>query len=139
MIFRHVFLTWLVANLFHFLVWFSWSFIDSGRMDFFLHAECYMLIVVFAAIVSLPCLLIAWFFLGYVLSTPYTVNGRFFLWMFIVILIIIVAAIFALLAYRIDLDTLIFILPAVISTVLAIAIRYKQFQNLIDSTQPYEI
>jgi hypothetical protein len=138
MIFRHVFITWLGANLLHFFVWFFWSVIDSGFTDFFLHPEWYMLMMVFGAIISLPCLLIAWFFLGYVLSAPYTITVRFFLWMFIVVMIIVVAAIFVLLAYGVDFDALVFVLPAVIATVISIAIRYKQFRNLIDSTQPYE-
>ncbi|MEO8403889.1 MAG: hypothetical protein ABI480_04825, partial [Chitinophagaceae bacterium] len=137
--FKHVFLTWLIANLLHLIVWFCWSLIGSdGEVGIVLYNEWYRMLVVLAAIVSLPCLLIVWFFLGFIISAPYTVNGRFFLWMLTVIIVIVIAAICVLQVYKIGMDGLVFALPAAVATMISITIRYKQFQNLIDSTQPYE-
>jgi hypothetical protein len=134
--FSHAFTTWLLANLLHPLIWFIYL-VSTGNnnSDTFSAESVSILLLVFfySLIFSLPCLLLSRGLLQVIALTKDNFLVKFIAWLFANALLIVleVWVIILLLTGGNEIELLLFSLPAIAATWLAIAIRWKQFKNLI--------
>lgn len=135
--FLHVFNTWLIANLLHPLLVFLFSvlfFFDGASVPVFNGEmiEIMLYVLAFSLLLSLPCLLVATLCFCHIADMKYTVTSRFVCWLFAatgsvffclwgLILLFDIAAF----------QTIIYALPAIAATGIAVLIRYRQFVKII--------
>jgi hypothetical protein len=134
--FSHTFTTWLLANLLHPLIWFVYLFITgNNNSDTFSAESVSLLLLVFfySLIFSLPCLLLSRGLLQVISLTKENLLVKFIAWLFANALLIVleVWVIILLLTGGNEPELLLFSVPAIAATWVAIAIRWKQFKNLI--------
>ena len=126
--FVHTFNTWLVANLIHpviFIIYFLWLN-DTGGNDW---AAAIFFIGIFSFFLSIPSLLIAWFFQYVITNTNFSSWEKFVAWIMSVVVAIFLN--FASLKLLFDVVTWSeieeILPPSVMAAVLSILIRHKQF------------
>ena len=126
---KHVLNTWLLANLFHPLLF------SLGCLVFYNNAESFMLFgsLIAGLVFSLPALLLCIIFLPALIYSPGSLLEKICIWCLAVAGGIIITAM-ALCLIFIDIDfflsSWLYFLPGVLSAVLSIIIRITQFQNL---------
>jgi hypothetical protein len=131
--FLHIFYTWIIANLLHPVFMMLGIFIlnesTASDSEFF---EIYLLIVFCSFIVSVPCLLFSWFSLYLISNTPYTTDAKYLVWLVTVSLTVFLEVfVILLIVDDVNSTTLLFSVPGVAATIVAIMLRYWQFKNLI--------
>ena len=134
--FSHAFSTWLLANLLHPLIWFIFLVITgNNNNDTFSAESVSMLFIVFfySLIFSLPCLLLS---RGLLQVTAFMKDNhlvKFIAWFFgnALLIVLEVWVIILLLTGGKEIELLLYSVPAIAATWLAIAFRWKQFKNLI--------
>jgi hypothetical protein len=134
--FLHAFVTWLLANLLHPLIWFTYILITGdGNSDRFSAESFSILLVVFfySLIFSLPCLFLSWGLLHVIVFMKDNLAAKFIAWLFGAALLIFLEVwiIVLLITGGHESELLLLSVPPVAATWLAITIRWKQFKNLI--------
>jgi peptidoglycan/LPS O-acetylase OafA/YrhL len=115
------------------VVWFIYGLFMGETPYGILHDDFYWLIITFSFFFSVPCLLVAWALLKPIVVAPYSKIARLFLWIVAVVVIIVLMILVCLASYdEINMNTFKIAIPSIIAAVLAVLIRYQQFQKLID-------
>lgn len=129
----YTFMTWVIANLLHPLAMMAcWGFISSGLISGGI-METYFFLLIISFLFSLPSLIISSVAVHIPLRLPINATQKYFLWVLIASVIPLLN-LFVLnlldrsLFHEFDFD---FIIPASISALAAVLIRYKQFFNLL--------
>ncbi|MEO8403888.1 MAG: hypothetical protein ABI480_04820 [Chitinophagaceae bacterium] len=133
MTFKHTFLTWAVANLFHFLILFCLAEVTGRESHNFFGDGFEALIFMFGFLCSVPCLLFASIFLPFIISSAFSKKVRFCIWLLTVLTIVCVAIGLITGARDFFIGAL-----AIAGTAIAIIARYKYFMDLTDSVEPNE-
>ena len=134
-VFNHVFHTWLLAQLFHFIIF-------SCYFSFVLHDPlsigALVSLLVGAFIISSPCLFISFFLLNVLLRFKASVVVNLIIWQLLAIISIVINIFFfAVLLGEPHLDWK-FIFPSFIAAFLSILIRFAAFQKLIKQNKEYD-
>ncbi|HEY6505112.1 MAG TPA: hypothetical protein VIZ28_14145 [Chitinophagaceae bacterium] len=134
--FVHILFTWLLANLLHPLLLALAIYLPEGDTGFFSVAEFISVLIqvsFYSLIISLPCLFLGWGLLYVIVSTKDIILVKFIEWLFASAMLIVLElmGIIFLVDDSVEMEHLLFTLPAIGATWIAIAIRYKQFRNLI--------
>jgi hypothetical protein len=134
--FSHAFTTWLLANLLHPLIWFIYLVITGNNYNYTFSAESFSMLFIgffYSLIFSIPCLLLSWCLLQIIAFMNDNHLVKFIAWLFgnALLIVLEVWIIILLLTGGKEPELLLFSLPAIAATWLAIAIRWKQFKNLI--------
>ena len=126
--FVHTIHTWLVAHLFHPVV-FVIYFLLRNDTEGINWGTGFFFIPVFAFFASIPSLFITWLFLYVVTNTNLSVIEKFIAWMISVMVVIFMnfAGLKMLLGAGLGEDVDDLIAPPVIAAILSTLIRYKQF------------
>lgn len=134
-LYLHMFNTWFIANLIHPCLWVILSLSGllgdhSSLYPELVQAWCNVFVISF--FFSLPCLLLGIVCLRLVLGIPFTRMARFATWLVIApSLILLQFLLVYVLFIRVEMDMFVALLPAIAATVLAIAIRCRQFMKLL--------
>ncbi|ANE52520.1 hypothetical protein [Flavisolibacter tropicus] len=130
--FKHVLNTWLLSHLLHpFVFLFFKNWISS-----YITWDDVVILAVVSIIISIPALLLGWFFLSFLnfnSDIPFVKQG---LWLFLTALAIILNLLIILIivgAPEEISEGFIFLIPAIVSSWIAILIRTQQFQYLFTS------
>jgi hypothetical protein len=129
----HTFITWVVANLLHPLVWVLFIQLKNVEPVSIESVQGLFLITVFTFIFSLPSLFLASLLLSLIAKSFQNINVRFVVWVFSVTVIpMINCLILDLIAesWKITGEAFELAIPATIATFIAVLIRYKQFSKL---------
>ncbi len=127
----YVFITWLVANLFHpfFIAILFW---EEGNWGMEILTLGFM-IFFYSLLFSLPALLLGWLLIYLISRLPFDITCKFFVWLFLAAALpFVTLAIISLLFFKesIFLEELSFVLPATLSVVMAILLRVNFFFRL---------
>jgi len=130
--FTHVFNTWLLAHALHALLFPLFDYINTGHFEiaFFVAA------LLIGPVVSIPALLLSWFFFQFLFVTQGSNMSRILLWL----LSATIALLVNLLLFRIFepfvfSDGLLFIAPALLSCWISILLRRYQLNNFFTSNE----
>lgn len=134
----HVTYTWLLAIVIHPVLWGLIDFITPSReIDWrsWLSFEVFSFFI-FSFFLSIPSLLFAWLVIYPILKTNYTPLEKLFLWSILVIIAISCNYLLFYLVvsgnhFSVDFDDLKLCLPAIISALIFISLRYNYFFKLI--------
>ena len=134
-VFNHVFQTWLLAQLFHFIIF-------SCYFSFILHDPlsigALVSLLAGAFIISSPCLFISFFLLNMLLRFKVPTVVGFMIWQLLAIgSIVINIFFFSILVGETHLDWK-FIFPSFIAAFLSILIRFTAFQKLIKQNREFD-
>jgi len=134
-VFNHVFNTWLLAQLFHFIIFSCYfSFILQDPLSI----GALLSLLVGALIISSPCLFISFFLLNMLLRfKPSTVVGLIIWQLMAFSSIVIIIFFFSFLLGETHLDWK-FIFPSFIAAFLSILIRFSAFQKLIKQNREFD-
>lgn len=132
--FLHTFYTWIIANLLHpVFIFFAVYFIDGHFIfgtNFF---EFFFLAILYSFAFSIPCLLIGWLCFYLVSTTPLTLEAKFLTWLIAApVLVFLEMFIILLIIGQIDTELLLYSMPGMAATGIAILVRYRQFQNFFN-------
>ncbi|MGN6294926.1 MAG: hypothetical protein ACTHMV_19405 [Chitinophagaceae bacterium] len=131
----HSFNTWLVANLIHPFLILIMDLIDPAffyDMDFLAEPSLLSMIFFFSFILSLPGLLLAYACLRIIVPAPHSYQVKLVIWALAAPGIIAFGAMVAMIIFG-DFNPggLIVCMPAMLSAMLSVLIRYQQFKRLI--------
>lgn len=134
--FSHAFSTWLLANLLHPLIWFIYLVTTGNNNNNTFSAESFSMLFIgffYPLIFSLPCLFLSWCLLQVIAFMNDNHLVKFIASLFgnALLIVLEVWIIILLLTGGNEPELLLFSVPAIAATWLAIAIRWKQFKNLI--------
>ena len=139
----YTFLTWVIANLLHPLIWIAWAAIDGGGILSVNLFQVYFLHLLWSFLFSLPSLFIGRLLAYAIKYIPVTTNQKYFTWILLAILIPLVNLI--ILQY-IEKDFFKEFhpegaIPASIAVMIAVLIRIKQFRKFLSESEfkDYEI
>lgn len=135
--FLHVFYTWLLANFFHPFVFLLLSMLGSDSTDF-PGTEVFAIGLFFfgaSVLFSVPFLLVGWLCLYLVNASPNTAVTKYLLWLVVGPSLVFFAMLLFTLLFtsEIDIEILLFSLPAMVAVAVAILIRHSQFDKLFYS------
>jgi hypothetical protein len=137
--FLHTYHSWLLTQLLQPFLWILFSFFVAGDNSSLDPDTITIILFIsfFSLLCSIPCLLLSWGALYLITQSPFTVFGKFCLWITAVLFIAVSAFVIVLLSQqeRILLKDFLLITPTIGATTLAILIRHNQFQKLIYSTE----
>ena len=126
--FVHILNTWLVAHLFHPVIFIIYFLLrnDPGGNHW---AAAVFFVSIFSFFASIPSLFIAWLLLYVLTKTSFSILEKFIAWMISVVVAIFLNFVWLNLLFGTNLGNEIdeLIPPPVIAAVLSILIRYKQF------------
>lgn len=131
--FLHTFYTWLLSNLLHPLLFMILSVVRKGSAGSFCSDNLIIELSFFTAslIISLPCLLVGWLNLYLIISSPYSGNSKFLIWVITAPLLVFLEFLFILvISDFLEIEFLVFSIPGMVAVMIAILIRYKQFRKL---------
>lgn len=136
LMFLHILFTWLLANLLHPLLLALVMYLGDGDSLFLNGAGIITGLIQFSfysMLISLPCLFLGWGLLYVIVSLKDSILVKFIAWMITTALLIIFEfmAIVFLVDEPVEIGLLIVVVPAIVSTWIAIGIRHKQFTNLV--------
>jgi hypothetical protein len=126
--FKHVSNTWLLAQLFHPLVFMIALMLAGERAGM----DIFFILLGAGFIFSLPAYLLCLAFFGSVMNLPYDYSVKLFVWCLVSVACVITGFFLICLAFmdvRAFLEVLVFLIPGCIAAVIAVLIRHKQFRN----------
>jgi len=139
---RHVFYTWLLANLLHPIIFFAQLLFETGEGDMhvsFGFLDPFLLFVMASCAISLPGLLVARPLFGLIIDKAKDEALVFVLWLVSVAALAFLSFVAFSLLIAGSIELLELSIPAVISSVLAVAFRFYQLKQLIQKqNEPYE-
>jgi len=133
--FLHVFYSWLLAQLFNLLLLAALGWLDSGLSFAYADVADKTLIFLATAILSLPCLLFGWLFLGIIVYSRHTFTMKFSLWMgtSAVLVLINIWAVLWLFGVENFHSNYFVAIPAILAIWLSSIIRVQQLRKLIST------
>jgi len=136
--FLNVLYSWLIAQILHPILFAVSLWLLNGR--FFLDAGYIFCFTAVSFVVSLPCLLLGWLCMGFIIHYNYTITGKFFIWLATSAVLVLLTLWIIILSFDggVDPEALLAALPGILSIWLASVIRWKQFHklNLGENTSP---
>jgi len=132
--FLHTFYTWIIANLLHpVFIFFAVYLIDGYPFFGTSVLEIFFLVTLYSLTFSIPCLLIGWLCFYLVSTTPLTVEAKFLTWLIAApVLVFLEIFIILLIIGQIDAELLLYSMPGMAATGIAILVRYRQFKNFFN-------
>lgn len=128
--------TWLLANALHLIIWFIVSFdLSTGRIAPVIPFQMLVLVIFFMVLVSLPCLVLAYFILDIMVKSKQSSSLRLIVWMIICPGLVLLEGLAAMLIFKSDHEVLNVFLPGMLAALLAAVCRYPQFKQLITVNQ----
>jgi len=131
--FLHTFYTWVIANLLHPILILLALHLMCGETVFgdeFIRV--YITAFIYSIVISVPCLLAGWFCVYLVSTIPLSVEAKFLIWLTIApSLVFFEIFIILLVTGYIEAELLLYSIPGMAATGIAILSRYKQFQKII--------
>jgi hypothetical protein len=133
----HVAYTWLLAVLIHPILWVLIGLITTSReIDWRSYLSWEMVFFfVFLFFLAIPSFLFSWLLIYPILRTNYTLLEKLFLWSILVIIAIVCNYLLFYLVlsgnnFSVDFDDLKLCLPAIVSALISISVRYNYFFKL---------
>jgi hypothetical protein len=124
--FKHVSYTWLLAQLFHPLIWMMAGLITGGQVE----EDILILLVVFGFVFSLPGYLLCIVFFKEVAKMNYIRFVKLLVWCLVTVACIATGFLFICVSFfetRLFMGEFRLVIPGSIAAVLAILCRYQQF------------
>ena len=130
--FLNVFYSWLIAQVFHPIIFMFSLWLFNGR--FFINAQYIFYFLLVSIPVSLPGLFFGWLCMGIIAHSNYTIAAKFFIWLATTATLVILSLWTVVLFFDggLQLELLLAAIPGILSIWIASVIRLKQFQRLID-------
>ena len=130
--FLNVFYSWLIAQIFHPIIFMFSLWLFNGR--FFINAQYILYFLLVSIPVSLPGLFLGWLCMGLIAHSNYTIAAKFFIWLATTATLVILSLWIVVLFFDggLQLEFLLAAIPGILSIWIASVIRLKQFQRLID-------
>ena len=132
--FLHTFYTWILSNLLHPILFILLMIIKGNDAEvfdsrFFTETATFLAV---SLIISLPCLLLAWLCLYLILSSPYSTETKFMLWLTTGPSLVFLEFLFLFLIINVmEFEIFLFSCPGIAAVGISILIRYRQFEKLI--------
>jgi hypothetical protein len=135
--FKHVSNTWLLAQLFHPLVFMTGWMLAGEEAD----VVMFFVLFIVGFIFSLPGYLLCLAFFGSILQMPYDPSVRLFLWCLVSVACVITGFLLICLVFldvQAFFEVFVFVIPGCIATVIAVLLRHKQFRNFTNLQLVYD-
>ena len=131
--FLHVFYSWLIAQVFHPLLFMVLFYLSHGYVSHIDAGDIFVFLVI-STIASSPCLLLGWLFLGVIVYSGYTGHAKFFLWLGTSAALVFLNFWCIILFFDPNIlrEYFVWMIPGILSIWISSILRFRQFQELID-------